>query len=59
MVNDDEIIVDYASLARLVSTKSNVMLDDLKKHVNNVVGLNTWTCLKTSKIDDFMISIRF
>ncbi len=58
MVNDDEIIVDYAPLARLVSTKSNVMLDDLKKHVNNVVGLNTWTCLKTYKINDFMISIR-
>ena len=58
MVNDDEIIVDYALLAKLVSAKSNVMLDDLEKHVNNVVGLNTWTCLRTHKINDFAISIR-
>ena len=57
IVNEDEIIVDYTPLAKLVSQKSREMLGDLERHVENVAKLNTWTCLKTNKLDSFKISI--
>lgn len=56
-VSDKQIEVDYTPLANHLRKRSSVLIEVLNWHVDNVLNLKNWTCLKAKKTGDYSVKI--
>lgn len=59
-VNEDSIIVDFTNLHIFITKRKDnkELIEQLKKHINNIICIDTWTSYQGELIEPYKISIQ-
>ena len=59
-VNEDSIIVDFTNLHIFITKRKDnkELIEQLNKHINNIICIDTWTSYQGELIEPYKISIQ-